>query len=406
MSKFDSNDLERRTAARLSSAGFVPVLNVIHRGSNSEFDIYAYHPHPDSVHRLMVQCTTSSPGNEKMAALKGNAISFDCQHWMFVTRRKPHPTKLSLAEAHGTVLLEERGDICSGTVDDCLIDLAPPPTDREMLITSAMMGFAYLRQEARSPSLPPRTDRARDAVSRVDELWKRLEEVPLTTDPFRRLEALYGIYESAPEISADCAEAEDLADDRYKALFEAFAKGRGSVTQCALALQTLNRLQTIVALCECACLVSDADIPSDFQFGGKISNLIRSLRSEKYRHLLARFAFELLYAWGGMWLDEHADVFWNRIANDVGVKVAEAQRIKEFLNRLFQSIGVSFIRPVESGGVTWHNLYLLPYFIKGVGIRRMERELSCTFDRSPCSQWRNCSVAYEGKCRAWEEKHH
>jgi hypothetical protein len=70
MSMWEGKELERRTTARVAGMGFVPAINVVHRGTQSEFDMYAFLPHQDGFKRLMVQCTTASPDATKVAALR------------------------------------------------------------------------------------------------------------------------------------------------------------------------------------------------------------------------------------------------------------------------------------------------------------------------------------------------
>ena len=90
MPMWEGRELERRTAARVATAGFAPAINVTHSRTQSEFDVYAFLPKPESLGRLMVQCSVPRPKHEKLSALKGNAATFGARHMLYVTEDNPH----------------------------------------------------------------------------------------------------------------------------------------------------------------------------------------------------------------------------------------------------------------------------------------------------------------------------
>ena len=171
--KWEANELERRTAARVAGIGFVPAVNVVHRETQSEFDVYAFLPQEGGFERLMVQCTTSAPDNDKLSALKTYAGSFHANHCVFVTTRKPHETKERLAQIHGVDLVSEseHAERHRCTISGRTLDVHADLTAREEAIVQFLRGIAWLRRVA--------LDRREDSpeAEQVVQTWNALDEV-------------------------------------------------------------------------------------------------------------------------------------------------------------------------------------------------------------------------------------
>lgn len=407
MSKWEANDLERRTAARMSSCGFVPVTNVKHYATQSEFDIYAYHAKPDSVHRTMVQCTTeASPDADKTLAVKGYAATYGLDDQLLVLTCKPHEQKVGLTAEHGIHLLSDHQHSTSKSaeIDGCTIDVSLPHTDREQLIVSFMMGMAHLRRKV--TAIKNSQNWRAPIAQKVEDVWRAIEEAPLDKEPperkpFVRLGKLYKIYFDDPELARNCAHDEKLAKTPYEALWNAMVLGHGEVAQAALAVQTLNRLHTIIAFCECACLAAGgAEVPDDFEYGGKIKQLIEWLMKKDSRHLLGRFAFELLHGWGGMWIDAYHDLFLDRLCEDIRASEEDVAEMIGFVDSVF----TGFIMECHPEAGDFHTVLLLPYFAKGIGVRRFRAEFGESLSSFPWSSWSSRSLSYQNQCKQWEEK--
>jgi hypothetical protein len=229
-------------------------------------------------------------------------------------------------------------------------------------------------------------------------VWKDLDGVPLLTDPFERLEQLYEIHWSVPKLAEECALGEGLATTGREALKRAYAYGDGTYTQSALAAQTLNRAYTLVSLCECACLVASGEqVPGalDAQ-SGRRGPIIRSLAERPHPHLLGPFVFELLCGWGGFWPLGVEQPFKETIASTIGAGPAQVDDLLGFINSLFRSAGMgNFVKEVEYRGVKWRNMLLLPYFAKGIGVRRIESEARQEITWAPWVDWKDDSLRLE-----------
>ena len=235
----------------------------------------------------------------------------------------------------------------------------------------------------------------------MQSIWYELECVPIEPDPFARLSNLYAIHEKDKTLAADCAMAEGLGKEPLPALRQAYAYNneRAVVTQSALACQTLNRTLTLIALCECSCLVADgAPVPEEFVREGRIVPLIESLADKPYRHLLGKFAFDLLHGWGGMWMWGHTVFFEEAFAADIEAKVTSVRALIDFTNDLFKKAGQEgYIVGLDFYG-EWSNILLPPYFAKGIGVGRFERELGLTLASSPWCDWRAEAERFHDLC--------
>lgn len=159
MARWEGPELERRTAARLFTAGFVPVLNVRHQQTNCEFDIYAFHPKPKGVSRVLVQCSTQLR-NHKVAELDAYARAFGLDAKVFVSEPAPdarkEPYSMSSARRSRSIYLVNTWGNSSEKVLRALllsdevrmagirIDGAPVPPHIETLIES---GHVSLTQD-------------------------------------------------------------------------------------------------------------------------------------------------------------------------------------------------------------------------------------------------------------------
>jgi len=397
---WQANELERRTAARLATAGFVPFINVKDPGTRSEFDIYAFLPRADGVERLLVQCSYPAPNSQKLAALRGYAEIFGAPYTLFVTCGKPHDDQIELARKFKVVLLSEAGDanMGCGVVAERKLDVVAPLSCREKAIVSYLRCVAWLRRVAYG-----KRHTCGECETTVS-VWNKLDQVPLTRDPFERLCTLYDLHFSFPTLSQECASAESLAPTPRGALKEAYAYGKGTFTQSALAAQTHNRVQTLMALSECACLLAGgATLPSSLH--DRRSKFIRELAQRPFRHLLGLFAFLLVHEWGGFWHNENEAAVKERIASHVGVAEQDIDQMIEFANRLFPGDGQpGFMAHVRYSTAEWDNIVLLPYFAKGIGLRRVECGSKIKFTVFPWADWKSSSERLEAKCKAYEQE--
>ncbi len=402
MAEWEGRELERRTAARMATAGFVPVLNVRHAEFNQEFDIYAFSPHEDGVRRILAQCTTAPPDSQKIAALCGWARSFHVDDALFVTSRNPHDNQANVAAFQRITLLSEHPDSTfhEAIIDNRTLRVGAALSARENAIVRFLRGMSSLRRV----SLDRRSQC--DEAKRVAGVWAKLDEVALEADPFARLERLYSIHFKHSRLAEQCALAEGLGDSGGKALKAAYAYGRGTFTQSALAVQTLNRVHTLIALCECSCLVSaGVTIPDDYS-RGRTGPLIQSLSVRPFRHLLGMFAFELVYGWGGMWPEAYEQRFMEHFGQNIGASPNELRWLIEFVNDLFCTAGhEGFILRPPWHGMGWYNVLLLPFFAKGIGVRRLESELGVALSGWPWDAWRRASYEAEKRCRQYEQSH-
>ena len=402
MSMWDGRELERRTAARVAKAGFAPAINVIHADTRSEFDVYAFLPQPASLERLMVQCSVPRPNHEKLSALKGNASTFGADHMLYVTESMPHQDQCTLADTHGIELITEDGaGRGTASIAGTTIDVQATPTVREAAIRTHLQCLSWLRRvalDARSSS---------SACAALVDIWNRLNGVSLIEDPFERLLELYEIHYAAPKLAENCAVAEGLASTGRAALKRAYAYNGGSYTQSALAVQTLNRTHTLIAFCECACLVALGHaVPQALDDPvGRRGALLRWLAQRPSRHKLGIVAFEFVYGWGGLWSISGVDCA-PHIANAVGISVADLHSMRGCVDHLLRSQGMgTFIKPVSYRTNEWEALALLPFYAKGIGIRRLELETGQQFNTETCMNWKQAFDHLRTECQQYETAH-
>ncbi len=388
----------------MAAAGLVPALNVKDADTQSEFDIYAFRASPTSVQRVMVQCSHPAPRSEKLSALKGYAPSFGADDCLYVTATKPHPTQSTLAQRLGVALITEdhRSRDSETVIAGCAIDVQAPLSAREEAIIHFLRCLARLRRVALG-------GRSRHpACETVVNTWNALDGVPLIADPFERIERLYQIHYSAPNLAEDCALSEGLAAEGPPALKQAYAYNGGTYTQSALALQTLNRVQTLISLCECACQVSAGAVVPDFldQEGGRRGPIIRSLAQKPYRHLLGAFAFEFVFGWGGFWPAQCETEVKSGIAAALGCPCPGVDLLVQYVDSLYKTEGMGqFVKRVGYGDVWWHNMLLLPFFAKGIGLLRIQDEGGSAPSGSPWDEWRADVLRRAGECELYERDH-
>ncbi len=400
---WEARELERRTAARVAAAGFAPALNVIHADTQSEFDVYAFLPQQAGFRRLMVQCSLGPPSSEKLSALKANADSFGADYALYVTAGVPHQTQMNLAEVHGVKLLSESAasDLATADVAGATIDAQRPLSLREEFIVRFLRCLARLRRLA----LDYRD--ASPACKKLVGVWNSLDQVSLIHDPFERLATLYEIHFGAPKLAEECALAEGLGPTGMRALKQAYAYNRGTYTQTALAVQTLNRVHTLIAFCECACLLAQgAALPSLLaDERGRRGPLAQWLSGLPAPHRLAIVAFEFVYGWGGLWRAMAATVR-DRIAEAVGITPEEVDDMRGYVDHLFRDEGMgSFIKQVRYLEAEWESLALLPYFSKGIGVRRLEMETGVQLVGDPWSRWKKARIELGTECEQYERGH-
>lgn len=402
MSMWDGRELERRTAARAATAGFAPAINVTHSRTQSEFDIYAFLPTPQSLERLMVQCSVPRPTHDRLSALKGNADTFRANHMLYVTEGNPHPTQVALAGEHGVELVGEHTDAVGvATFAGATIDVQSSLSLREKTILTHLRALAWLRRVALDASGHS------EAADKLLEVCKQLDEVSLVSDPFDRLTELYKIHYYAPKLAEECALAEGLATSGRRALKNAYASNCGTYTQSALAAQTLNRTHTLIAFCECACLVALGEqVPDALDAAaGRRGGLIRWLSEQPSRHKLAIVAFELVYGWGGLWCFDGVSCA-PAIACAVDIDEADLHGMRECVDRLLRAEGMDkFIKPVSYKGHSWEALALLPFYAKGIGVERLEQEEQCCFKSPMRDRWVAAAIDLQSRCNAYEKSH-
>lgn len=404
MSAWDANELERRTAARLSVAGFVPALNVVHLETQSEFDVYGIRLQPDAVSRLMVQCSVPSPNATKLMALRGYAWCFGVEACLLVSVHDLHEDQQALAElAQITVLSEEQGaDFAATTLHGIPLSAHTTLTPREEAIARFLRCMAWLRRIALD------CRRQNPTCEQVVQTWRQLDGIALLPDPFERLCALYEIHGSNRRLAEECALSEGLATTGRDALKQAYAYNQGTYTQSALAVQTLNRIHTIITLAECACLVAGGRQvpPVVYSASSNAADEIVEFSRHPARHLLAWFVFEFLYGWGGFWQEFNIDPFREDIAQCIGASPEQVDEMIALINRVFGTQqGGEFVVSAGWSETRWRNLTLLPYFAKGIGVRRIEDESGLTFDDTPWREWKISSLDLERDLRQWETSH-
>ena len=72
-----------------------------------------------------------------------------------------------------------------------------------------------------------------------------------------------------------------------------------------------------------------------------------------------------------MW--EHTVFFEEAFAADIGAKVTSVRALSDFTNDLFKKAGQEgYIVGLDFYG-GWSNILLLPYFAKGIGVGRFEK---------------------------------
>lgn len=402
MSMWDGRELERRTTARVAGTGFVPAVNVVHRATQSEFDVYAFLPQQGGFRRLMVQCTTAFPDATKVAALKGYAATFHADHAVFVTTRKPHATVAASAATHGVHLLSEDANASthSCTIDGVQLDVRAPLTPREEAICQFLRGIAWLRRVA----LEHRHNSAE--AKQVVDTWGELDEVFLTADPFVRLQKLYDIHNAEPALAQKCAAAENLADTPYKALGRAMVYGEGTYSQSALAAQTMNRAYTLITFAECACAVTEGAAIPDYLDDprGRRGRLIRALSDRDSRMAFATVAFDFIHGWGGLWSAEGHSIA-PELAALAGVSEAAIDDARSRIDTLLRDAGMEvFIKSFDEDYGAWECFALLPYFSKGIGVRRLTA-LGAQLDGWLYQNWSLASCGHEAECRTYEEAH-
>lgn len=400
---WEPNELERRTAARVAGIGFVPALNVMHWATGSEFDVYAFLPHEDTFDRLMVQCTTSAPDADKIRALKTCALDFGANHWVFVTTRKPHETKAAMAEWHGIELLSESGHAAKHQCEIAgrVLDVHKRLTPREWAICHFLRGIAWLRRVA----LESREKSAE--AKQVVSTWNALDEVFLTSDPYRRLQMLYDLHYEEPALAQRCAGAEGLAATAHRGLWNAMVLGDGTYTQSALAVQTINRAHTLITLAECACRTAQGEAVPDYldHPEGRRGKLIRDLADKRGRAAFAVVAFELVYGWGGLWSAEGSSIVPD-LAAIAEVDEADINDARTRIDTLLRDAGMGeFIKDFSPDYARWECLALLPYFSKGVGVSRFRAEHGLGLDGKPFAGWLEAAVQHADQCKAYEQNH-
>lgn len=400
MSTWEDNELERRTAARVAGMGFIPAVNVTHRETDSEFDVYAFLPQEDGFDRLMVQCTTASPSPDKVRALKTCAQDFGANHWVFITTRKPHESQLQMAEFHDIEWLSEseRADNHSATIAGRKLDVRAPLSAREKAISRFLRGISWLRRVAYEDR-----EESCEAES-VVQTWNALDQIFLIPDAFERLQNLYDIHNSRPRLSQACAARENLGPDPETALWNAMVYGVGRYTQSALAAQTTNRVFTLVTFAECACRVAAGDtIPAYLDDPrGRRGPLIRALAERSARHAFATAAFDFIYAWGGLWSASGISIA-SALAELCGTTLTSIRDARGRIETLLRDAGMEkVIEDFDKDYGKWECMKLLPYFTKGIGVRRFREEGMAALDGWLWDGWANESIKFEEECKNWE----
>lgn len=402
MSMWDGNELERRTMARVAATGFVPAINVKHLATQSEFDVYAFLPMAGGFKRLMVQCTTASPDSDKLSALKAYAGSFNADHAVFVTEKKAHETTEELADVHDIELLSENANAAksSCTIEGRQLDVQAHMSDREEMIRSFLRGLAWLRR------LALQQKKTSAEAQQVVDTWNDLDQAFLETNPFRRLQDLYDIHNREPELARKCSAAEDLAATPYEALRQAMVFGEGKYSQSALAVQTINRTHTLITFAECACAVAEgATIPNYLNDPrGRRGDLIQDLSDRDSRMAFATVAFEFIYGFGGLWSGNGQSIA-PELASLAGVTVEDINDARSRIDTLLRDAGMrEFIKSFDEEFGSWECFALLPYFSKGIGVRRL-KTLGATLDGWLWDNWHEASEEHERACRTYEKKH-
>jgi hypothetical protein len=113
--------------------------------------------------------------------------------------------------------------------------------------------------------------------------------------------------------------------------------------------------------------------------------------------------------WGGLLavsdkgLREHLGP---RIAKAVEVAPRDIADLTEFVNRVFRDLGMGrVIKAVNWYDASWESFYLLPFFAKGIGVKRLAAEGVAIPPTRPWTDWLNEADKLERQCRAWEEAH-
>jgi len=129
------------------------------------------------------------------------------------------------------------------------------------------------------------------------------------------------------------------------------------------------------------------------------------LAQQSARHKLAEAAFDFVYGWGGLWSKDGVSIA-EPLAASTGVTPEEVLQMKGCISRLFRAEGMGeFIKAVNVPGASWEALILLPYFAKGVGVRRFEAETGLRFGSQPWQGWKDASRVLEQECKAYEQCH-
>lgn len=406
MAQWEGPELERRTAVRLFSAGFVPVLNVRHQATNSEFDVYAYHAHEDCVTSVLVACSTTLKAN-KLYQLDSQARVFDLDHKLFVSEPSPGEDQTELLKMMDGLAFVSEDPNCgcdTAEIDGCVIDVQCELSPREQLMMMSLRVQSHLHDRVRSKEA-----RGNELAERIKWTWYNIECAGSISCPFKRLAELYDIHFRNPCLSADCALTEKLhPSDKFAALKKAYAENEGHYTQSALACQTLNRTLTLITLSECACRVNGGmPLPETFlnpdreSKEGRVIPLIKWMSEQPFLHKFGRFAFALLHGWGGMSISDYNDVWRQVLADDVGCEPVEIDTMIEFADHLIVRSGQQdgyFKKNIAYYDNVWSNVLLMPYYQKGIGVLRFAAE-ECDVDLSFWSQWSEDVIRLDREAR-------
>ena len=116
-------------------------------------------------------------------------------------------------------------------------------------------------------------------------------------------------------------------------------------------------------------------------------------------------AFDFIYGWGGLWSAEGQSIDGD-LARLAGVTVEDVIDARSRIDTLLRAEGMGeFIKSFDEKYGSWECFALLPYFSKGIGIRRFQAEERQVLQGFPWDRWRHASEQVEAQCKKYEQSH-
>ena len=401
MSMWTGRELERGVAAKMTEAGCVCLLNPKEDQTQVEMDIYALRFSPAAVRRAIVECKTGRFGNNDILALAGLLQRHPVDQLVLAARREPHKDQAATCRTYGVELIVADRDSSRSarSIIGTPVDLAEPLGYVGKAVRSTHRCISALERIALDRTPPTELSQMTGAMR------QRVTSTILTHDPIRRLTELFAIHNESPRLSQECAWEEQLGPNRELSLKYAYGFNRGTYTQTALMLQTLNRVFAVVAAAEAAIEGLFENVEIDVSaLPPRTLPIIEWLSKQDFRDVVGPFLYQVVFVFGGFWPLAYQNEVWSALGDNIGADPSIVPRLVQMVNHLFRAVNRPAFREVPYQGLEWTNFTLCPFALKGIGCRSLQA-LGCVLKHAEYDKWLKAADDLEEKCRQYEKAH-